>query len=641
MRRIVSLITLTFVSLMVLAQSQQGYVKTKGRLANNGTIIAGTRLSGATVSVKGGNAVLSGNNGSFSLSVPNNNYFLQNVQKQGYVLTDPDVLSKQYALSKNPLVLVLEDKNQQAVDRRAIERKISSSLYAQLQKRNDELEALKEQHKITEEKYRELLQKLNSDQDDNEKLISEMADRYSKMDFDEVDEFNRRISSLILEGKLTEADSLLNTKGDINSRAEAFRQHQEANVQAEQDIKKKQKKLEKSKLLAQKELEDLAQDCYSKFEIFKMQHQNDSAASYIKIRSELDTTNVEWQLNAGDFIRLYQASYDTSIQLYLLAARKSIQLYGEESDEYLKACSGLSCSFCDKAQYDDAQKWIEKAISIIDRINKGTNNVVADVYDSKSSLSYAIGEYQTALEFSQKSLEIKKQLHNDDTKKLTSCYLNIGAIYTEMGKYDLALESLKKALNTLSHDGEDKEETALVYNNMGMVYKYLKKFPIAIDCFEKAISLGSAVMGEKHPDIGMRYNNIGSIYDDMGKLDQAFDMYNYALKKLLAIYGELHPRIATILNNIASVHLKRNEFALALKLMTRVVSIEETVFGKYNSDVAISYANISAIYAANGEYSFAVEYANRAYLIFKEKLGEEHPNTKILRNKIEELKLKN
>jgi len=75
--------------------------------------------------------------------------------------------------------------------------------------------------------------------------------------------------------------------------------------------------------------------------------------------------------------------------------------------------------------------------------------------------------------------------------------------------------------------------------------------------------------------------------------------------------------------------------------MTRVVSIEETVFGKYNSDVAISYANISAIYAANGEYSLAVEYANRAYSIFKEKLGEEHPNTKILRNKIEELKLKN
>jgi len=47
------------------AQTQQGYVKTKGRLANNGTVIQGTRLSGAMVTVKGRNAVLSGSNGTF------------------------------------------------------------------------------------------------------------------------------------------------------------------------------------------------------------------------------------------------------------------------------------------------------------------------------------------------------------------------------------------------------------------------------------------------------------------------------------------------------------------------------------------------------------------------------------------------
>ena len=140
MKNPISILLLLSLSLASFAQTQQGYVKTKGRLGNNGTVIAGARLQGTIVTIKGGNAVLSGNNGTFSLSVPNNNYYLQNVQKQGYVLTDPDVLSKQYTYSKNPLVLVLEDKDQQMADRRAIERKISSSLYAQLQKRNDELD---------------------------------------------------------------------------------------------------------------------------------------------------------------------------------------------------------------------------------------------------------------------------------------------------------------------------------------------------------------------------------------------------------------------------------------------------------------------------------------------------------------------
>jgi hypothetical protein len=107
-------------------------VKTKGRLGNNGSVIAGTRLPGATVSVKGGNSVVSGSNGTFSLAIPSSYYSLQNVQKQGYVLTDPDMLSNQYAYSKNPLVLVLETLEQQTDDRLSAERKIRRTLQRQL-----------------------------------------------------------------------------------------------------------------------------------------------------------------------------------------------------------------------------------------------------------------------------------------------------------------------------------------------------------------------------------------------------------------------------------------------------------------------------------------------------------------------------
>ena len=95
----------------------------------------------------------------------------------------------------------------------------------QLQEKEDEIESLKEQHKLTEEEHRKQLQKIYANQEDNEKLISEMANRYSKIDFDEVDEFNRRICRLILDGKLTEADSLINSKGDINSRVATLLKH--------------------------------------------------------------------------------------------------------------------------------------------------------------------------------------------------------------------------------------------------------------------------------------------------------------------------------------------------------------------------------------------------------------------------------
>ena len=629
---------LLLVTVLASAQTQQGYVKTKGRLGNNGSVIAGTRLSGATVTVKGGNAVLSGNNGTFSLSIPNNNYFLQNVQKQGYVLTDPDVLSKQYAYSKNPLVLVLEDKDQQQADRRAIERKISSNLYAQLQKRNDELEALKEQHKITEEKYRELLQKLNSDQDDNTRLISEMADRYSKMDFDDVDEFNRRISDCILNGRLTEADSLINTKGDINSRTSLLRQHQEANAQAEQELRKKQKKLEKSKLLAQKELEDLAQDCYSKFEIFKMQHENDSAAYYIEYRASLDTLNAKWQDEAGGFLQKYIADYEKAGK-YLKRSLLLNQLqFGENSEETAQAYNHLGTNHIEFAQYDKAMNYLEKACAIQLQLTGGSNLRLASYYESLGTLYYHKGEYNNSLAYFEKTRIIKSEILGENSLELSTTFENMGVLNNSLGNYEDALAFLFKALEIRQNQsGDNSLEISLIYNNIALVYKNMKETTKAIEYYEKAINLGEKILGQNHPDIGMRYNNIGSIYDDRGELNRAMEYYRKALVIVTKVLGDCHPRVATIFNNIGSVYYKEKDYKQSLEYVLKAVDIEERVYGKDHPDVAISYANISAIYKEAEDYTNALSFARKALEIFKSKLGDKHVYVEIMKEKVKDI----
>lgn len=91
--------------------------------------------------------------------------------------------------------------------------------------------------------------------------------------------------------------------------------------------------LERSKALAQKTLEELAQDCYSKFEILKLQHLNDSAAYYIGLRASLDTTNVEWQKEAGDYNMYIMGLYEKSLEYYQVALRNAKQTYGDKSNE--------------------------------------------------------------------------------------------------------------------------------------------------------------------------------------------------------------------------------------------------------------------------------------------------------------------
>lgn len=94
-------------------KEQEGLVKTRGRLDREGKVIPGVALPDASVILKGGNSTVSEKNGEFSILVPTEKYYLQSVQKQGYEIVDQDVLSKQYAYSKNPLVIVMEMPQQQ------------------------------------------------------------------------------------------------------------------------------------------------------------------------------------------------------------------------------------------------------------------------------------------------------------------------------------------------------------------------------------------------------------------------------------------------------------------------------------------------------------------------------------------------
>ena len=174
--------------IVLFAQTQQGYVKTKGRMVN-GQHVAGKGLPGATVNIQGGkNIGVKNANGSFSFVVPANTFMVQSVQKNGYELVDDDALRKSYQHSANPLYLVMETPEQQIQDELDAERKLRRTLQRKLRQREDKIDAMQ----ATVEEKQRLLQQLYKDQENNEKLIADMAKEYSQMDYDQMDSLNQQ-----------------------------------------------------------------------------------------------------------------------------------------------------------------------------------------------------------------------------------------------------------------------------------------------------------------------------------------------------------------------------------------------------------------------------------------------------------------
>ena len=191
-----------------MAQTQQGMVKTRGKMVN-GVLQKGTPLSGATVQIKDRSAMVSGNDGTFSFPLRTNSYLLQNVKKNGYQLVDMEIC-RDHKYSASPLYIVMEKPEQQQSDLLAAERKIRKNLRNQLDAKEAEIEALQ----ASQQEKDSLLHILYQQQGDNEKLIADMAQRYATLDYDQLDEFYRQVSYFIENGELARADSLLRTRGD-------------------------------------------------------------------------------------------------------------------------------------------------------------------------------------------------------------------------------------------------------------------------------------------------------------------------------------------------------------------------------------------------------------------------------------------
>ena len=343
---------------------QQGCVKTRGRMIN-GKHVPGQGLPGSIVSIKDRTAIgVKNNNGTFSFQVTDNQFRIDSVKKKDYVLLDADVASKTYTHTADTLFFVMETPEQILQDKLATERRLRRSLQAKLQTRENELDSLIALQKITQEEYQQSLQKLYAEQSENDKLISDMAERYSTLDYDQMDEFYRQVSYYIEQCEFVKADSLLKTRGNIHVQLEAAKQQGKA-IQQEEEM------LQQAKMVHQHDIDELAKRCYSYFENFKIQHQNDSAAYYLEQRMQLDTTNVEWLDEYADFLKKYLAQYNRALEYYQQAFVIKKQIFGDSHPDV--------------------------AISY---------NNIGRIYDAQ-------GDYVRALEYHQQSLAIKIQMYGD------------------------------------------------------------------------------------------------------------------------------------------------------------------------------------------------------------------------------------
>ena len=620
-----------------MAQSQTGYVKTRGRIVN-GKVVAGQGLTGATVHVKGRASVLVKNaNGSFSFPVTTKQFVIESVNKKGYQLVDADAAPKTYIHSPAPIYLVMETPSQLMEDKLAAERKLRRTLTKRLQQREDELEALKEQNRITQEQYNATMQQLYDQQESNEALVREMAEYYSRIDYDQIDEFNTRVSECILAGDLAKADSLLRSKGDIDERIRKLNEHHDANVQARET-------LEKSEQAEQFSRDDLAQDCFSFFRRFALDNKPDSAMCYIEKRAALDSTNCQWQADAGSYLqkrgmtRQSRKYYDRALKAARKMAAENPELY---EPLLAKTLNNIALLYTENADVAAAEPLLQESLALFKRLSSTDESTyspyVASTLNNMAVLySGNIDNASRVEQLLQETLNIYMSQDNVEafSPAVASIWNNLALLYDETGRYEDSEQMYLKALDLYSQLGQNTRaydaDYAATLNNLSALYfkdgaRLFDSHELLVEALDIYRRLATDDAQQYSPLLAVALNNLSvqefamnhkvegeqafmeslDIYramvkdsprsylpilakglydqairyyqsDDMEKSEALFQESLDAYRTLGSLNGSTYlPKVAKLLRNLATVCDKRQQWDKAGKMYEEELSINQ------------------------------------------------------------------
>jgi tetratricopeptide (TPR) repeat protein len=228
-----------------------------------------------------------------------------------------------------------------------------------------------------------------------------------------------------------------------------------------------------------------------------------------------------------------------------------------------------------------------------------------------------------------------------DESEKSSIYHQIALAKDEQGEYeeaitfyDKAIEIYKKTLplNDLSF--------ASTYNNIGNVYRNMGDYPKALSSYEKAHEIKQQSLPPNHPDLAGSYNNMGIVHKNMGDYPKALSSHEKALEIRKQSLPPNHPDLAGSYNNIGAVYGNMGDYSTALSYLEKDLEINQKSLPPNHPDLAMSYNNIGLLYEKKGDYSKARSFYERAVNIAQQSLPTNHPDLKDYRNNLERMKKK-
>jgi len=190
--------------------------------------------------------------------------------------------------------------------------------------------------------------------------------------------------------------------------------------------------------------------------------------------------------------------------------------------------------------YEKALVYAKKALKNDELENKSDRNItIAIDYNNIAYIYVKLKKYDQALDFYNKTLEIKKKIYKKESKSLTITYNNIAQLYENKKDYKNALKYYQKALNAYE-TLLDKDHAYRIFTlkDISRMYEYLDKPFQAAKNYKEALMIQERILPKTHPDLYEAYLKMANLSERTEALNDALVYYEKAKKLHLYLYKD-------------------------------------------------------------------------------------------------------
>ena len=257
----------------------------------------------------------------------------------------------------------------------------------------------------------------------------------------------------------------------------------------------------------------------------------------------------------------------------------------------------LGNAYLGLGEYQKAIEYYEKGLEISTAI--GNQLGIESNNGNLGSAYRSLGEYQKAIEYYQKGLEISTAI--GDQSGIANNTGNLGNAYLGLGEYQKAIEYYEKGLEISTAIG-DQSGIANQTGNLGNAYLSLGQYQKAIKYYEKGLKISTAIGDQS----GIAHNtgNLGNAYLGLGEYQKAIEYYEKGLEISTAVGDQ--PGIANKTGNLGNAYLSLGKYQKAIEYYEKGLEISTAVGDQ--PGIANKTGNLGNAYLSLGKYQKAIEY---------------------------------